>query len=675
MEEIVLNGSSGVSDTVNQNNLCSSNKDSHESSEIHDAAVIDNHLTVNVLRNNKTDVEAAVSEETSEACPAEGVELVDSALLPPTSAAAEAKDADNIQTAAGDVNETNNDCRQRQMEQPSVNGTGSIEQSDKNTNLDAGSAAEVHGLELAMNQMKQKFSTFHKMNRPANVVIDLRSPPLVQVCLLHGVDDVGAGGSGSSRSSGVPWRPQTARRGRRRHSGTMDRIANADKSRFEGASMSCHPSHKELHSSIADVPSSQPVAKQSCGKDEESASEVSTIIHLKVIDSSGETVTSEQSKLSPVTDNAVSNSHIRRYRGDGDRNSESSEDGMMRVRNVNRTYSRNTFDPTARKNPRLITIAKSTDNHGNKQVSEASSDFSARTISRHAQEFKSVPKKSKKTGKRRPRIGPAWFSRRLLDAPPPEIWDSMRTSKALKMLKRANYTYGVRCRPIVANPPTVKQLLEVPVDEEADVATVGCEQLRLWRLSEDDVDELQSQLLHEAEHRRSEHIMPLVMQMTDDQIEHAYEHVAESMKTYEIVEADSDEDMEEEVESEEEVAENYENSSQLQWDHDDRDTGDKRSAETEYSRMRPKRHAVDYGPSAFTPILIMEGRRVFSQPRRSSKESHVKSADRAERVGTQRRSRSHKSRRRKTKKPNEQLNDMPVEISDTEDTAGVHCLL
>ena len=613
-----------------------------------------------VLCKDKTLTETVTSEEMMQADCTGGTELVDSAELQRSSTATAANIADEgVQTAAG---ETTNDHIHPDMQQASANGSVSMQQSGGEKSLDVSSTVADHELKRTANQTKQKFGTFHQLDHPASVVIDLRSPPLVQVCLLHGTDDDGAGGSGSSGSSRVYHRPQTARRGRQRHSTTA-----------------CHRDHKDVFPSAPDVPS-MPSTKlvaddsKSVNKEKISAAELSTIIHLKVVETPAEKATSGR-----VTDNAVTDSVLLLRESDHDQVSESSDDSTMKVRNVNRTYSRNPSIPAARKHPQLITIAKSNDSRGGKKDSDMLFEFGTKT-SRHAQEFKSVPKKLKKMAKQPIRVGPAWYSRRLLNAPPPEIWQCARASKSMKTLKRPNYEAGVRYLPIVSKPPTVKQMLKVPVVEELDVDSVGREQLKLWRLSENDVTELQSQLQQEAQHRRSEHIMPLVMQMTDAQIEHAYEHVAESMKTYEIVEADSDdEDMEEGEASEDDIADDYDNGGHLESSglniYDELST--KESGETEYSRLRPKRHAVDYGPAAFTPILIMEGRRMFSRRRKSGRESQLKSADMADRVKVQRRSSGHKSHRRKRKKSrlNDQQDDPPAGkcTDEAEDTAGHFC--
>jgi len=660
-----------VSDALNHKSF-SSNDDGLKDDEMQDIFVDSAHAA-DVLCDNKATAETV----TPEAGPAENVEQVNMAALPASNASAETNDADeNIQTTAVDTSDAVDINQHSDAEQPSVNANSSVQQSHEQKNLDLSGTSFDDEPELAMNQAQQKFGIIHPLDRPANVVIDLRSPPLVQVCLLHGADDIGAGGSGSS---GVHQRPQTARRGHRRHRAVSGRTTNATRSGVERTSLS----DSDVHPSVMNVPSSQTVAsngKQHCSVGEKSTAELSTIIHLKVVDTPDDALISGPSHLSPANASAAFNSKLRLCRSDGDHGSESSDDGMMRVRNVNRTYSRNPSISAAQKNPRLITTAKFTDYRDGKKCSEGLSDSNAGTASRHAQGFKSVPRKSTKTKKRQLRIGPAWFSRRFLNTPPPEIWECARTSKALKMLKRPNYDAGVRHWPIVVSPPSIKQLFEVPVVEEAEIATIGREELRLSRLSEDDVEELQSQLRHEAEHRRSEHIMPLVMEMTDAQIEHAYERVAESMKTYEIVEADSDED-EDVVEAEEngeEIVEPCENGDHLEssdWSFYDT-IGVKGLGDTEYARLRPKRHAVDYGPSAFTPIMIMEGRRLLPNQRKRGRVSQTRSGD----TDKQRCSHGHKSRRWKRKKNRvtEQMEEIQVETpagkcaNDTEELTGYY---
>jgi len=665
MEDTVVVGSSAVSPSTNH--ACN-NEVSHDNT---------------LLCNDKTATEATTSGEIPPADVSAGAEPIDSVVSETCSADAEA-------ASARDVSASNTDSGHLDTEQRSVNGNGTTQQSDDEKTVDVNSTAANHELELATSQAKQKFGAFHQLDRPASVVIDLRTPRLVQVCLLHGVDDIGASGSGSS-STRVHRRPQTARRGRRFQSGVMDRTSRA--SNVGGSSLTFHARDHDMLSSDADVHSNQLENndKKSRSKDKTSSAELSTIIHLKVVDTPADVTRSEQSEFSPVADDAVSDSRIRlRRHRDGDHTSESSDDDTMRVRSVNRTYTRTPSVPAARKNPQpaQITGAKTTDSRGGKKGSEVSSDVGTRTTSQHHQGFKSVPKKLARNGKWQTRIGPAWFSRKSLSAPPPEIWKCARTSKELKTIKRPNYNSGVRRLPIVAVPPIVKRVLDVPVSEEADIATVGREELKLWRLSEEDVEELKSQLRQEAEHRRSEHIMPLVMQMTDAQIEYAYEHIAESMKTYEIVEADSDEDeMVEDEESEEEgeevAADDYKNSDDLRspdWNSHD-ETGAEKFGETEYSRMRPKRHAVDYGPSAFAPILIMEGRRMFSRQPKSSRPSQIQSADTPDRVKLHQDSDGHRSRGRRRRKGKlaGQLDELPADTpaekstNNMDDNAGFFC--
>jgi len=656
MDESVSVNNSEVSSLANHT---LSNEDCYNGSEVPNA---DNE---NLLCNDKIAVDALASEQMPGMAGADTVDTPTPGLQTGSTAAAADNACPGMPVTAGDTTGGNNDSRHLDVEeQPSVNGDGSMQHSSEDKTLDSG----ISEPECNVNQARQKFGGFRQLDHPASVVIDLRSPPLVQVCLLHGVDDVGAGGS----STVAHRRSQTARRGRRLPSSTMDRTTSALMSNTERASPSGR--HKDLVSSVTSDQLVAGDAENSRSKDDNSTAELSTtIIRVKVVDPPADVTRLEQTKFSPATDPHTRPPHQHA----GGHDSESSDSEMMRVRNVNRTYSRNPSVSNARKHPLQATSPKSADRHHSKKGSEVPSNFGASTTLQHAQGYKSVPKKSKKSGKRRTRIGPAWYSRRSLSTPPPEIWKCARMSKTLKTMKRPNYNSGVRRLPIVAVPPVVKQVLEVPVREEGEIESVGREELRLWRLSDEDVAELQSQLSQEAEHRRSEHIMPLVMQMTDAQIEHAYEHVTESMKTYEIVEADSsDEDMEEDDEEvEEEVAEDYENSDHFKsfdWIVDD-EVAAGQFNETEYSRLRPKRHAVDYGPSAFAPILMMEGRRVFSRRPKSSREPRVKSADTADSVSLQRQSHGRKSRRRGRKRS--KVSDVAAALveksaSDVDNAAG-----
>jgi len=656
-----------ISDPVNHEHF-STNDDGFNDSEMQVTSGDTAH-TADVPCNNKTATETESSEEMPETGPTENLEEFNMVALQTNTALTEAADADeNIQTAAANAIDAVDVNKCSDAVQPSING--SVQQCDELNDLNVSGTCFEHEPELAMNQAEQKFGIFHCLDRPANVVIDLRSPPLVQVCLLHGADDVGAGGSGSS---GVHRRPQTARRGHRRHPAAEGRTTNDVRSDVEGTTLS----DSDVHPSVMEVQTVANDGKQDCSVGKKSTAELSTIIHLKVVDTSDDKLISGSSQLSTVTDSATSGSRLHLCRSDGDHGSESSDDGM-RVRNVNRTYSRNPSITAAHKNPRIITAAKSGDYQHGKRGSEGFSDSDTGIRTQHTQEFKSVPRKSTKTRKQQIRIGPAWFSRRFLNVPPPEIWECERTSKTLKLLKRPNYHSGVRHRPIVASPPSIKRVFEVASVEETDIDTVGREELKLSRLNEEDIHEMQSQLRYEAEHRRSEHIMPLIMQMTDAQIEHAYEHVAESMKTYEIVEADSDEDVGEDEESVEEIADPYENGHESsEWSFYEA-IGTKGLGETEYARLRPKRHAVDYGPSAFTPILIMEGHRMLSNRRKPGKVSQTRAAE----TEKQRRSNGHKSHRRKKKKNKvaEQRDESQIETAvgkctdDTGELTGYYCI-
>jgi len=664
MEESVFSSSSEVSTTADHTY---SREDGYDTS----VQATEHPSARNGLHNDETVKKVMNSEQNVHQADPQDIEPVETAVLQLDSAAAKASAAaEDTPTAADDVTGTSDGCQNSDIVEPAVNGN--VSKSDEEKNVDASSTVADDGLKLAVNRAKQKFVAFQRLDHPASVVIDLRSPPLVQVCLLHGTDDLGASGSGSSGTATFPRRQQIARRGRRRDFGTISHRTNVISSSDERAFLGHHAGTKD----VLHVLSNQFAAdsdEESHNRDENASAELSTVIHLKVVDTPGEKVASGQS---PETDNAVYDPQHRLRRSNGDQDSESSDDNTMKVRNVNRTYSRTPSVMAARKNPHLITVAKSTDV---RKHSEVSFDSGAKITSFSAQEFKSVPKKFKKAAKRRMRIGPAWFSRSFLDAPPPELYECVRTLTSVKVLKCPNYNEGVRHFPIATRPSTVKRELLVPVVEEADIATVGREQLKLWRLGEEDISELQSQLRQEAEHRRSEHIMPLVMQMTDAQIEDAYERIAESMKTYEIVEADSDEELPEDEENEEAVADSYENSHQLEtseWSIYE-EIAERGSGETEYSRLRPKRHAVDYGPAAFTPILMMEGRRLFSRRRRSSKSADIEDGAKLQRCSSHG-NRSHRRRSTKSKfteRLDKVMIETPLEKSTnaTEDSPGFSC--
>lgn len=279
MAEIVFTGSSEVPTAANH--TCS-NEDGHDSSSVRDT---DNPLTGNTVCFNKTVTDATICNKMPEDDPTDSVAPVDIAVLQTDSsaaAAAEASDADkDAQMATDNAVGISNGSRHSDVEQPSVNGDGTAQQSDGGTQLDAsGTAADdgYDGLKRAVNRAKQKFIAFQQLDHPASVVIDLRSPPLVQVCLLHGADDVGAGGSGSSGSTGVPRRPQTARRGRR--SGMTSRKTNAVGSYDERVYLGGDSGEKDTY-----MPSNQTVAdsdEKSRSKGESAATELSTLslIHI-----------------------------------------------------------------------------------------------------------------------------------------------------------------------------------------------------------------------------------------------------------------------------------------------------------------------------------------------------------------------------------------------------------
>lgn len=277
-----------------------------------------------------------------------------------------------------------------------------------------------------------------------------------------------------------------------------------------------------------------------------------------------------------------------------------------------------------------------------------------------------------------------------------------RTSMSFTCNSHQNYYDGsLVFRLTESLPAKEKVMVHVPVESRDDLDPVGKETITLWRMSDSEVEELQKQVKQEMEHKRTEHIMPVVLQMSYEQIETAYEQVKKDMKTYEITEKDSDveeEDDEEDNQKDEEVedesmdngegeerekdnrheesaakVEELENDTDenlhvrsydiivhdessktiscetvkyLEWrkKHPSFDNGesevlgkevenpvvfeagvendppldspnavthtDTSVEQTNYSRNRPKRHAVDYSPNAFAPIRLMEGKRL-----------------------------------------------------------------
>lgn len=279
-----------------------------------------------------------------------------------------------------------------------------------------------------------------------------------------------------------------------------------------------------------------------------------------------------------------------------------------------------------------------------------------------------------------------------------------RTSMSFMCNSHQNYYDGCLVFRLTESLPTKeKVMVHVPVESIDDMDPVGKDALVLWRMSVSEVDELQKQVKQEMEHKRTEHIMPVVLQMSYEQIETAYEQVKKDMKTYEITEKDSDvedeeEDDEEDKQQDDEVEDESKDKQQdeergkdkrheeggdkveelendtdenlhvrsyeiivhdessktiscetvkyLEWrkKHPSFENGesealrkdvenpgvfetgvendppvespnavkhtDASAEQTNYSRSRPKRHAVDYSPNAFAPIRLMEGKRL-----------------------------------------------------------------
>ncbi|ESN98646.1 hypothetical protein HELRODRAFT_162084 [Helobdella robusta] len=62
-------------------------------------------------------------------------------------------------------------------------------------------------------------------------------------------------------------------------------------------------------------------------------------------------------------------------------------------------------------------------------------------------------------------------------------------------------------------------------DDEDDYSLIGSEVLKLWNLTDSEIEELKKQVREEQRHKEEEHIMPLIMNLTYDQIESTYSDV------------------------------------------------------------------------------------------------------------------------------------------------------
>jgi hypothetical protein len=473
-------------------------------------------------------------------------------------------------------------------------------------------------LRLSIPSMQRCGQAFQMNNYLPRLVMDLRHPPLVQVCTLYGTTnngiDAGSSGANSCPATVEAKRPQTAIRGRRRQCSFGSRLSHcADKDgQNEVYDQSTNRSDTHLVSQIwsdavdsGKTVSDGPTARRSL----RNAGKVSDMR------TDGES----------MTNRLRGNKKNRRKSTDS---VDSDEDCMM-VQTVNRTYARYSYAPhapvsihdeeaeldglffpeTAVDKPKGRIDSTSLASVTKTPVSgPGASKVPARTA-----------QKNRHRTKKRVRIGPAWYSRLFLNSPPARLLHPGRTILLYRAVKRPNYVGGCRRRPLPRHGSlhlTSKKQVHVKSEELSELDNIGGERLTLWRMSSDDMEELQSQLMREAEHRRVEHAMPVVMQLSSDQIETAYQRVAESMKTFDIVAADSDED---EVEQEEDEALEEDNYEEILDEYRrmvaEREHQDELevSAGTEYTRSRPKRLAVDYGPSAFAPILFMEGRRLSSE--------------------------------------------------------------
>jgi hypothetical protein len=535
-----------------------------------------------------------------------------------------------------------------------------------------------HELKLSLSRLEQGTDSFRHLDRPASVVIDLRYPKLIPVYTVCGstVDSHVRTCCDNGKANGAPQRPQTAVRGRRRLRAS-ERVSSTPSGVSIARDVTCSTavSVQSLCSPLPDLNNKNHSTVKADSTALPSGFGASTIIHLKFVDVPTEQcvkqslTTSEYNNHEPqfVEINAeelltspecstrvqlVATNHQQTL----SEGSQLSDDESMRVQNVNRTYSRNiSGSQLIRNHPEREIAAKSkvTEKSCNSKIpiglKEASPITSTSLPVHNTCQFQKSPLMSHghrksllssiKPRKRRVRIGPAWYSRQHLSAPPADLWDHLLVPMSFMCLKRANYVSGLRHRPFGLRLPKMRHQLRVRISEKSEMSPVGEERLILWRMTESDIDELQSQLRREADHRRTEHIMPLVMQMTNDQIESAYEGVTESMKMYEIIAADSDDDDDEE--EEEQVDDDDELLSSVSLSMEVSRTEKESSfGETEYMRNRPKRLAVDYGPSAFAPILLMEGRRMFMKDRRKTRRKQSLTED--DNSGTKRNRRSVK---------------------------------
>jgi len=108
-----------------------------------------------------------------------------------------------------------------------------------------------------------------------------------------------------------------------------------------------------------------------------------------------------------------------------------------------------------------------------------------------------------------------------------DIWDTIVNSSLRAFTISAptiNYSDG---RLVQMKPHALLSRITVKVSEsyitDDQFSGIGKEALKLWKMSKSDIQELQEQVRVEMKHQRSEHIMPLVLTMSEAEIETAYQ--------------------------------------------------------------------------------------------------------------------------------------------------------
>jgi len=554
-------------------------------------------------------------------------------------------------------------------------------------------------LRISLESLERSSTFFEMSHRLPQVVIDLRQTPLVQVCTIYSaVDNSAASSSSNGRHNAtvIPRRPQTAIRGRNKRGNYSTRHPTPFLERNYPAKTTNHMNHhSNSDNECAIVQTESPNEDLVCSSTRRS------------LRSAGKTY---QGKNDIVSDGEPE-PNSKRYRKTSGSSSESDRD-TMKVQTVNRTYARYSYTSQmpvistevneATKFKRFsssITWDGNLQNQHHDITAKKPLKLTKTTISGESGRQDMFSKsnglnKSKSHQSKlkiRTRIGPAWYSRKFLSSPPSQSNQLERINMSFAVVKRQTYILGQRHCPLPRHGklPLLKKKFKVQSEETSEFDNVGHESLILWRMSLDDVEELQSQLMREAEHRRVDRAMPVVMQLSDDQIESAYKCVAESMNTFEIVAVDSEE---EETESDEEDANEdkyvdiLDEYHRMVAEREKQDNEKLPAFETEYARTRPKRLAVDYGPSAFAPIMLMEGRRLSTGHSAGNKsvsvppKSTTKTSDSAIKSVKRKKKSSHCSSKVQRKKhPNKTEDDemecVEIESATTGITASMNLVL